>query len=301
MFLEKKVLSQSVGFAIAFAIVGIIVGVITRSYVIAFDGLYSFMSVLLSLFALFSFKFMSTHDWKRYPFGKHAVEPLVILVQSSILLLTLTISIVFALIALINGGRVVDGSFALIYAGISALSCLIITIYFHQRSKQFNTGILKAEATHWMFDTLVSFGVLITFVIVELMRVFNIFTTFIPIIDPIVVIIMGLIFAKMPITQMIDSVQELIGVSSEDELSSNIKHLIQNLEKQYLFKETFLRVSQGRQHIWIEVDFVVDDNSLIQSIKDQDKVRESIDRSLKHIKIDKWVTVSFTTDRKWAV
>lgn len=301
MFIEKKVLSQSVGFAIVFALVGIIVGIITRSYVIAFDGIYSIMSVLLSLFALFSFKFMSTHDWKRYPFGKYAVEPLVVLVQSSILLLTLVISVVFALIALLNGGREVNASFALGYAIVSAFSCLIITLYFRHKSKQFKSGILKSETTHWMFDTLVSFGVLVTFVLVELMRVFNIMTSLIPLIDPVVVIIMGLVFAKLPITQMIDSVQELIGVSSEDELSSNIKNLIQSLEKQYLFKESFLRVSQGRQHIWIEVDFVVDETSLIQSIKDQDKVRESIDRSLKHIKMDKWVTVSFTTDRKWAM
>lgn len=301
MVFEKKVLSQSVGFAIAFALVGIAVGVITRSYVIAFDGLYSIMSVLLSLFALLSFKFMSTHDWKRYPFGKYAVEPLVVLVQSSVLLLTLIISFIFALLALLNGGRVIDTSYALVYALISAVSCLVITWYIYASSKKHQSGILDAEATHWMFDTLVSFGVLITFVIVELMRVFNIMVDLIPFIDPFVVMIMGVVFAKLPITQIIDSIEELIGVSAEDELSSNIKQLISKLEKQYVFKESFLRVSQGRQHIWIEIDFVVDDTSLVQSVKDQDKVRETIDRSLKHIKMDKWVTVSFTSDRKWAL
>ena len=53
--------------------------------------------------------------------------------------------------------------------------------------------------------------------------------------------------------------------------------------------------------IWIEIDFVVDETSPVQSIKDQDMIRERIDHALKTIKSDKWITVSFVGDRKWAL
>lgn len=154
---EKQLLTQSVLFALMFALVGIVVGIITQSYVIAFDGLYSIMSVMLSLFALVSYRFMSKHDWKRYPFGKTAVEPLVILVQNSILLMVLLFSVGGAILTLASGGRMVDTSIALSYSTLSALGCLIITLYIHHQSKKVRSGILKAETTHWMFDTIVSF------------------------------------------------------------------------------------------------------------------------------------------------
>lgn len=298
---EKQLLTQSVLFALMFAIVGIVVGIITQSYVIAFDGLYSIMSVMLSLFALVSYRFMSKHDWKRYPFGKTAVEPLVILVQNSILLMVLLFSVGGAIMTLASGGRMVDTSIALSYSTLSALGCLIITLYIHHQSKKVRSGMLKAETTHWMFDTIVSFGVLLTFVLISLMDHFNVWVSYIPLVDPFVVILMGLAFIKMPLVQVIEAIKEIIGIHEEGDVSSTIKSLIKRLEKEYIFKESFLRVSSGRQMIWIEIDFVVDETSPVQSIKDQDMIRERIDHALKSIKSDKWITVSFVGDRKWAL
>lgn len=298
---EKRILTQSVVFAVIFALSGVIVGWISGSYVIAFDGLYSVMSVLLSLFALFSFKFMSKHDWKRFPFGKYNVEPLVVLVQSSALLVTLIVSLVYAVLAILQGGRLVDTSFALWYASISALGCLLVTLFIKYQSRKLHSGILIAEGTHWLIDTYISFGVLITFLVVSILQSLNIFVEYIAYVDPFVVILMGLLSAKMPIVQLIEALKELVGVSAEGELSSIIKNIIKQVEKQYVFKESFLRLSQGRQLIWIEIDFVVDDRCAIRSIRDQDRVREDIELALKHIKMEKWVTVSFTTDRKWAL
>ena len=301
MIYEKRILTQSVLFAVIFALSGVIVGWLSGSHVIAFDGLYSVMSVLLSLFALLSFRFMSINDWKRFPFGKYNVEPLVVLVQSSVLLGILIVSVVIAFFSILDGGRLVDATFALWYALISAVGCLLVTLYIKHKSKKLSSGILIAEGAHWLLDTYISFGVLITFVVIRVLQFFNVFVEYIAYVDPFVVIIMGLLFAKMPIVQLIEALKDLIGVSADGELSSTLKNIINRVEKQYVFKETFLRVSQGRQLIWIEIDFVVDDQCTIQSIRDQDRVREDIENSLKHIKMEKWVSVSFTTDRKWAI
>lgn len=301
MEIEKKLLLHSVILAIAFAIIGVLIGLYAKSYMIIFDGLYSLISVMLSSLSLFAAKFMSKNDWKRFPFGKFIVEPLVIIVKYTTILFVLSVSLIAAVFSLLSGGSIVDADIAILYALFSSVACFAMYLHLMKKSKKYNSGLLIAESSQWLFDTYASLGVLITFTIVYVLNHLQLLTHFLSYIDPLIVIVLSISFAKQPINSIKDSLKEVLSMSPEDELSKKLSEIIMQIEKKYCLKESFLRVSQGRKLLWIEIDFVVDEQSLVHTIKEQDIVREEILQMMKPIKFDKWITVSFTSDRKWAI
>jgi predicted Co/Zn/Cd cation transporter (cation efflux family) len=90
-------------------------------------------------------------------------------------------------------------------------------------------------------------------------------------------------------------------MAPEKNISTDVENIIFKIEKKYMLKESFLRVSKIRKTLWVELDFVVDNNSKIYSIQDQDLIRKEISQKIDSLKHETWLTVSFTLDRKWAL
>lgn len=299
--IEQRLLVQSVIMAIVFAVIGIVTGILAKSQMIIFDGLYSLVSVGLSMLSLLAMKFMSKNDYKKYPFGKDIVDPLVVIVEYSVLLITISGSIFEAVKAILSGGRAVNLDVALWYSVLSTILCFLMYFQFKSKSKKFSSGILVAESSQWLFDAIASAGVLVTFVAVYIFKYFNIFNSFLPYIDPIMVIVLGVGFARLPIISIGNALKEVLDMAPEGELASELQNMVKGIEKKYHLKESFLRVSQARERLWVEVDFVVDKNSKVTTIYDQDLVREEISQTINHLGYDNWLTVAFTVDRKWAI
>jgi len=99
---------------------------------------------------------------------------------------------------------------------------------------------------------------------------------------------------------IIEASKEILAVSADDELTDKLEEVVGQIEKDYRIKESFVRVSKGRRVIWVEIDFVVDDHSLVKTVQVEDAVSAQIYDALLLAKCDKWVTISFTTKRKWA-
>lgn len=75
---ERGLIRASVVGAFLFAVVAVVWGVAINSQVILFDGLYSSVSVLLSLVSLLAASYVRQTDDLRFPFGKEVIEPLVV-------------------------------------------------------------------------------------------------------------------------------------------------------------------------------------------------------------------------------
>lgn len=299
--IEKKLLIHSVILSIVFSIIGITAGLYTQSQMIMLDGLYSFISVMLSSLSFASAKFMGKSEHKKFPFGKSIVEPLVMIVKYSTILVVLAASVVSAVYSIATGGRAVDTDTAITYSLFSTFACIFMYLHLKRKSRKYNSYLLTAESSQWLFDTYASVGVLITFGLVVLLNRYQLFTQYLVYIDPIIVIIMSASFAKLPMVSVRNALRDVLGVSPEGELAATLKNMTKDIEEKYQMKESFLRVTNRRKLLRVEIDFIVDENSLVQSIKEQDRVREELDAKMRLIKTDKWITVAFTSNRKWAV
>ena len=299
---ERKLLC-SMGGAIAFALVGIGAGLLTRSQFLLFDGYYSLISVVLSFASYSAARFMAANDWKRFPYGKQMVEPLVVAIKHAAILVVVLGAAVTATVSVLAGGREVAMGGALIYAALSTLTCFL----FYRRlttsrgSRETGWGLTKAEASQWLMDTYISAAVLLAFGTALLLQRTGFMAAFIPYVDPIMVLGVSAAFLGMPLKGLRSAVRELLDMTPEGDVAVRLQRIVTRTEKEYRLQESFLRVSQGSGTLWIEIDFVVNKHSRIRGIPDQDAVRERVLRQVEKLGFEPWLTISFTGDRKWAI
>lgn len=300
MKLENKILKLSVIGALFFALFGIAWGWAIKSDMIIFDGLYSFISVILSMISLYINKYMAKRDFEKFPFGKHILEPIVISIKSLIIAIMCSYSLIEAIKTLMNGGNSLEFGLALIYSIVSVLGCGIISFYMKEQEKKINSELIKAECTQWFMDTALSTAVLVGFIIAMVLARTKL-KSLNPYIDPFMTIVVSLVCIRIPIKTFIESFKEVICVKANDEINDDIYVLVKGIEEEYNFEESITRVSKVGRELRIEIDFVYNKDSKLKTLDQMDNVREEINDAIKHIDYNKWLNVSFTGNKKWAV
>ena len=300
MKLENKILKLSVIGALFFALFGIAWGWAIKSDMIIFDGLYSFISVVLSMLSLYINNYMAKRDFEKFPFGKHILEPIVISIKSLIIAIMCSYSLIEAIKTLMNGGNSLEFGLALIYSIVSVLGCGIISFYMKEQEKKINSELIKAECTQWFMDTALSTAVLVGFIIAMVLAGTKL-KSLNPYIDPFMTIVVSLVCIRIPIKTFIESFKEVIYVKANDEINDDIYVLVKGIEEEYNFEESITRVSKVGRELRIEIDFVYNKDSKLKTLDQMDNVREEINDAIKHIDYNKWLNVSFTGNKKWAV
>ena len=300
MKLENKILKLSVIGALFFALFGIAWGWALDSDMIIFDGLYSFISVILSMLSLYINNYMAKRDFEKFPFGKHILEPIVISIKSLIIAIMCLYSLVGAIKTILTGGNNLEFGLAIIYSIISVIGCGAISLYMKVKSKSLSSELIKAEFTQWLMDTSLSTAVLVAFIIGIIISKtkLNFLNSYI---DPGMTAVVSLVCIRIPIKGFIESFKEVICVKANDEINDDIYVLVKEIEEEYKFEDSITRVSKIGSELRIEIDFVYNKDSKLKTLDQMDRVREEINNAIKHIDYNKWLNVSFTGNKKWAI
>ncbi|MCQ2969219.1 MAG: cation transporter, partial [Clostridium sp.] len=210
---------------------------------IIFDGLYSFISLALTILSLYINNFMTKNELDKYPFGKYILEPLVISLKSFIIAAMCLYSLIEAIKDILSGGNNVEYTSALIYCIVSVVGCGGIYIFMKKKGERISSEMVKIEASQWLMDTLLSVGVLVGFIIAMILRntrfsVVNLY------IDPLMVIMVSIIFIKMPVQSFINAFKEILSVKANDEINDDIYLIVKEIEKEYNFEDSISRVSK---------------------------------------------------------
>lgn len=297
---SNKLLKFSAAGGLFFALVGIGWGLFIDSEMIMFDGVYSLISLFLSIISIAICKFIAKKDKVNFPFGKKALEPIVVAFKSIVLIIMCLITLSNAVKTIFNGGNPVNTGFALGYSIVSVIGCGLIYYYMRSKGKKLNSDIIKAESSQWLMDTAISAGVLLGFMVVIIMKntKFSYLTIYV---DPAMVIITSVIFLKVPISQFINVFKEIILVKANDEINDEIYVIVKDIQEEYNFEDSITRVSKMGSSLRIEIDFIFNGESTMESLDEMDEVREKIDKETNHMQYEKWLNVSFTGNKKWAI
>ncbi len=203
---EKQMILRSVFGALGFAVTGIVLGGILDSQMIIFDGLYSFISLGLSLLSLWALgKVKKKEKIKLSILGKQKkmnVSTLVVFIKYAVILIIVVGSLLTAVAAFFEGGRDTSMNYALIYAVISTIACYGVYVLLRNPSKNKNTPLLRAEAHQWLMDTWASFGVLVGFALGFIMSLIPATTFLVPYMDPFMVVVVSVFFIRTPIKEI---------------------------------------------------------------------------------------------------
>lgn len=296
---DDRALLVSVWASAAFAVVALVWGLLVGSLTIVFDGLYSFASVVLSLFAVVALRTSRRGADERYPWGREAWEPLTIVVKAVALGALCVYALVGAVAELLGGGREVDAGWAVIYAVVATVGGVAVSLYLRRRSRG-GADMVRAESAEWTGDTLLGVGVLGGFVVaLVLQRTGRADAA--RYVDPAMVAIISAAYLWVPARLLAGGLREVLTMSPEPAIQERLWSCVRDIEASYGFVESFLRSSKVGGRVDVEIDFVVGDGSRAHDVWAFDAVRQDIADRLAELPYATSVAVAFTADRRWAL
>ncbi|MFB4159020.1 cation diffusion facilitator family transporter [Geomicrobium sp. JSM 1781026] len=295
--ITSKLLFLSVFTAFIFAIVGIIWGLLSSSQMILFDGVYSVISLIMSLIALLGSMYVDKEDSGRFPFGKATIEPAIVIVQGVVISILCVAAISSSITSMMSGGREVALGSALGYGIFSLVICF--AIQYVMKKNRHHSEFIKAEAAQWLMDTLLSVAVVVGFIGALLLQSTSV-AWIIPYIDPFMVLLAGLYFLSVPITLIKRNGRELLRMTPDSETQTRLESHVQKLKKNYHIEGASVRSSKVGRTMYIDIDFLLDRTSTVRTVEDMDQVREKLDLAFHDMSQKRWVNVSFTRKKKWA-
>ncbi|MEJ7149289.1 MULTISPECIES: cation transporter [Staphylococcus] len=291
----SHILTISTSGALIFSVTGIFLGIISNSDMVLLDGLYAVLSLLISALSLYTSIIIKKPSSESFPFGKYIFQPLTIVFNSSILLLLCILSLVSSIYAIMQGGRDINANIGLFYGIFSFIGCGIICLLLSKNRKK--SDLIYAEMFQWLLDTCVSFGLVLGFILMFIFKYIGLYWL-IPYIDPVLVLIAGLILIIMPIRLLYKSGKEIISMSASEEVQYDIYNIVKEKNLKYNIKDEDIRISKMGQVIYIDLQNIVNKDSYIQNIKQADEYRNEIIEEINQnfTNFDKWLNISFTED-----
>lgn len=205
---EKRMLTFSALLSFAFSFMGIALGIWVGSLVIVFDGVYSLVSLLLTLLSIAASIYIKKGSKSAEQYGKTLIEPCVVAIKGAVILAIVCVSLYSAVVALFNGGREVDPSIATVFGAINVAGCCYAWWYLKRHSKQASTTLIVAEIKQWQMDALISVAVMLGFISSWLLSVSS-WSSFSSYADPVMMLLMSFYFIKVPCEMIFHAGQDI--------------------------------------------------------------------------------------------
>ena len=301
---DQRLILLSIWASAGFAVLSTVWGIALGSSMIVFDGLYSFVSIGLSVLAVLALRFTSRGADERFPWGREVAEPLVVVIKAATLGALCVYAAIGGVIDLVHGGREISALSAVIYAVVATLGGLVVGLLLRRATRPDRPGasasdLVRAESAEWLGDTLLSAGVLVGFG-VALALVAAGRADLAAYIDPGMVVLVSLLFLKVPAKLIIGGMREIMSMSPPAEVLSGLQAVVSEIETRFGFAESFLRASKVGARMDIEIDYVLGEDSTVQTVAECDQVRQELHDRLADLGYGQSTVVSFTTDRRWA-
>ena len=294
---ERSILLVSIGVAVGFSVFGVSFGIISKSSMITFDGIYSLLSVGLSYLSLVTLQQVeSIKEDRRFPFGKAHFEPILILFKSVALIGMCLVSAANALSDIYSGGREVSTTPAIVYATISTIGTLIITQLIAINNADGKSALLKAERNEWLGDAMLSFLVLVGFIVIVLLDGTN-YARFVPYIDPAMVLLASSFFIFIPLRSLIASGREMLYLGVDEDLQAPVDLIAKSVAKKYN-AEYKLRMTLSGREVSIELNFLVPP-SVSLSVEDMDELRRDLYVTASQLTERCWLNIGYTSKGSW--
>ncbi|ASI93708.1 MULTISPECIES: cation diffusion facilitator family transporter [Vibrio] len=258
---ENRILIFSALLASGFAVGGMVLGLLVGSIVIVFDGVYSLVSLLLTLLSLAASYYISKPSKSIFPFGKAILEPIVIAIKAAVILVVVAFSLFSAVAALTSGGREVDASIATIFGAINVIGCGYAWWFMAKKSRRFSSGLIEAEKKQWQMDTLLSVAVTVGFIAAWLVSLTP-YAHYAVYADPMMMVLMGFYFLKVPFDMLVGALRELLMMAPSKELCHSVGNDVLEIEKVTDHQLKLAGVTKVGQELRVNVDVHIDDDTL---------------------------------------
>lgn len=290
---ENKILRLSAYASLILALFGIAYGIIINSGMVIFDGIFSFISLGLSMLSIQVLKDLNAgKEDARFPFGKSHFEPFLIFFKSLVIIALCLFSISDAIAGLIDGGRYVDPGLAIVYSLISSLGGLLVLAFIRTRNLKIRSKLLSAEVDQWVGDTALSVAVLIGFGISYFLNNTG-WNFLVPYADPVMLIIVSSFFLIIPVKTMFGSLGEILVVRSKEEEMKPVEEIAKKLAEKLDAEYKLRMITSGREY-FVVLNFLTPTAEL--KVDEIDQVRQELTSLSKN---KAWLFIGITRKKEF--
>jgi len=297
---EKVALTGSVVANTLLGVLGIVFFWATQSQAILLDGFFNFIAFALGLLSLKVASKVKQPGDTRFNFGYYSHEPLLNTLKSIVILLICLLSLVSAVLAIFQGGRLMNFGNGLVYASIAVVACFVVGLYQTRQSKKVSSPLLEVEAKNWMINGLISTVVGLAF-LASIFLQGTAWEYLTPFVDPALIILIIILVIAVPLRTLAENVNELMQSAPPKSVQEEVTGLINTILDENGMVESRIRMAKLGRVFYVMVHVVVSDTFANLRLRTQDEIRSKIDGALVNSELKVETDVLFTLDKKWLV
>ena len=298
--IEQRTLTLSLVCVVVIALGSLAWGLAIESDVVILNGVFSMVSLIGSILYLTAARLVARPADRRFQYGYAHVEPMVNSVNGMLVLVICLYAFINGIEGLRSGGSEVDATSVIWFGAVSGIICAAVGTYELVMARRTGSQLLRNDAREWLIDaafslvTLVGFATL--FVLEDPLR-----STWARYADSALVAVLALLFLPIPLGVVARNVRELLHMGSEDDaIGVRVETAMQAIRGEHDIRSHTTHVAKvGRSHL-VKVNIVVGPRFKLQTVAEQDGLRQRIWGAVDRPIDAAWLTINFTADPRWA-
>ena len=292
---EARALRLSAGAALVMAVVGVTWGIAASSQAILFDGVFALLGFGLSWLGVRAASVIEAGPTPRYPFGREALAPLVVAVQALVLTGTFVYASVDAVMVIRDGGSETALGSALVYSVLTLVA--VIAMMMVLRRRMAGSDLVAAEVAQWKASVVFGVALTIGFAIAAALGRTSA-AAVAPYVDPILVIVAGLLIIPTPARMLRQAYRELLEGAPDAAITDPIRAAVTRLVTDEGLPEPDMKVGKLGRKLYVELDWLLPADSTVK-VGDADRFRHRLLDELRKPGQDLWLNVEFHTNPNW--
>ncbi|WP_447801839.1 cation diffusion facilitator family transporter [Pseudomonas serbica] len=294
---EQALLKQSTFLMLAVAIAGIVTGVVSGAQSILFDGFFSLIATFIKVLMLITAKLIAKESNQRFQFGFWHLEPMVLLIEGSFLLLIAIYAFLNGVFGIINGGREIELGLVIVYAAVFTVVEFAYFFYVRHRNRKLKSTLLQFDNISWLVDAMLSAGLLVSFLAALLLKTQG-YAEWAVYVDPLILILLALSMLAPAFRILGPALRDVLGIAP-DQLDDKVNQVLAEAKIEHGFDDYISYVQKHGRACFIEIHIVLPTDYRLHSVVQLDALREEISAKLGKPDAARWLTISFTGDKKW--
>jgi len=246
---------------------------------------------------LITAKLIAKESNQRFQFGFWHLEPMVLLIEGSFLMLIAIYAFLNGVFGIINGGREVELGLVIFYAGFFAVAEFAYFFYVRRRNRRLKSSLIQFDNISWLVDAMLSVGLLVSFIIALLLKQYG-HGQWAVYVDPAILILLALSMLPPALKILRPALRDVLGIAP-DQLDEKVRSVMEKAKLAHGFDDYISYVQKHGRARFIEIHIVLPADYPLRDVATLDRLREEISSQLGQADAARWLTISFTGDRKW--
>lgn len=304
---ERGVLRASILATLLISALGIGFGLAAGSFSIVFDGVYLLVDASMSMLALVVVNLIMSHAVskdlpdkmrQRFSMGFWHLEPMVLVLNGTLLIGVAVYALVNAIGSLLNGGRDLQFGWAIIYAVATVTVCAAIAFLEAQANRKIGSDFVRLDVKGWIMSACITAALLVAFSIGYAVQGTQ-WQWLSPYIDPAVLAVVCVLIIPLPVATLRRALGDVL-LLAPDDLRQHVDAVASAFVERHGFQSYRAYAAKvGRSRI-IELYFIVPVTMPTKAIGEWDALRDEVGMAIGDADPHRWLTVVFTADPAWA-